>query len=122
MDTKAFGLLAEGVAARNLNRLGYRILERNVRFSRGELDLVAKHGEILVFCEVKARRGPLCGEPGEAIDARKQARLARLAVEYLRIHPELSGCPCRFDAVLLWREGWRWRTEVIADAFRPGWE
>ncbi|MBF0627523.1 MAG: YraN family protein [Magnetococcales bacterium] len=122
MDSKAFGLLAEGMAARTLTRLGYRILARNVRLPGGELDLVAKQGETLVFCEIKARRTPLTGAPGEAIDARKQARLTRLAIAYLRAHPELANCDCRFDAVLLWREGWHWQTEVIPDAFRPGWE
>ncbi|MBF0340674.1 MAG: YraN family protein [Magnetococcales bacterium] len=122
MNTRAFGQLAESVAARDLTNLGYRMLERNVRLGRGELDLVAMAGEVLVFCEIKARRSPATGEPGESIDSRKQARLILLAEEYLRRHPELTPYPCRFDAVLVWREGGFWYTEVIADAFRPGWE
>ncbi|MBF0440261.1 MAG: YraN family protein, partial [Magnetococcales bacterium] len=55
-----------------LQKKGYQILDRNVRFRGGELDVVAKQGEILVFCEVKARRGQGTGGPGEAIDPRKQ--------------------------------------------------
>lgn len=119
---KAFGFLAEREAARCLEALGYRILESNVRTRSGELDLVARQGGVLVFCEVKARRGDAAGEPGEAIDRRKQSRMVRLAAEYLRSHPDLADLECRFDAVLLWWAGWRWRSEVIADAFRPGWE
>ncbi|MEO5334801.1 MAG: YraN family protein [Magnetococcus sp. YQC-5] len=117
-----FGLLAEKVAVGHLHGLGYRILARNVRFRGGELDLVAKQGDVLVFCEVKARRSQASGEPGEAIHAHKQSRLARLAEDYIQSHPDLACLECRFDVVLVWRTGWRWRVEVITDAFRPGWE
>lgn len=121
-----FGSRAERVAARHLRRLGYRILERNVRSRDGELDLVANHGETLVFCEVRSRRtvageAPGAGGPGDSIDARKQRQLLRLASGYLQRHPELSGMRCRFDAILVWRTGSEWRVEVVADAFRPGW-
>ncbi|MBF0126542.1 MAG: YraN family protein [Magnetococcales bacterium] len=119
---KAFGALAEQVAAECLRKLGYRILERNVRFRGGELDLVAKQGDVLVFCEVKARRGQGSGEPGEAVDCRKRRKMALLAMDYLRTHPELSRLECRFDVVLLRQSESGWRSEVIPDAFRPGWE
>ncbi|MBF0294212.1 MAG: YraN family protein [Magnetococcales bacterium] len=115
-------MLAERLAARRLRGMGYRILASNVRLRGGELDLVAKQGEILVFCEIKARRVTGSGEPGEAVDARKRHRLARLAMEYLGSRPDLAHLECRFDVVLLWRAGLWWRVEVIADAFRPGWE
>ncbi|MBF0180110.1 MAG: YraN family protein [Magnetococcales bacterium] len=121
-DGKRFGALAERLAARRLRGLGYRILASNVRLRGGELDLVAKQGEILVFCEIKARRATGSGEPGEAVDARKRNKLARLAMEYLGSRPDLAHLECRFDVVLLWRSGLWWRVEVIADAFRPGWE
>ncbi|NGZ07676.1 MAG: YraN family protein [Magnetococcales bacterium] len=122
MEKHRFGHQAEELAAHTLQQKGYHILERNWRISCGELDLVAKDGEILVFCEIKARASVWGGEPGEAIDGRKQNRLLKLATAYLRAHPHLSGSVCRFDAVLIWRAWGQWRIEVIADAFRPGWE
>lgn len=119
---KAFGQQAEQVAERYLQReRGYRILERNVRSSLGEIDLVALHHETLVFCEVKARQGDMTINPGESIHASKQAKLVRLAHGYLQRHPRFSDHLCRFDAVLVWKTGSVWRVEVIADAFRPGW-
>lgn len=117
----ALGRWAEEAALWHLRFMGYRILGRNVRLGGGELDLVAIQGGILVFCEVKARRGGGAGTPAEAIHAAKQGRLVRLAGEYLQRHPELGELACRFDAVLVERQGWRWRVRVIRDAFRPGW-
>lgn len=119
---KGFGAAGENVAVGCLQKLGYQILARNVRFRGGELDLVAKQGNVLVFCEVKARRNNVAGGPGEAIDRHKQAKIIQLAADYLQCHSDLANLECRFDAVLLWRKGWRWQAEVIADAFRPGWE
>lgn len=112
---------AERVAERYLRGRGYRILERNVRLRHGELDLVAFHGETLVFCEVKARQGGRDISPGESLHARKQARLVRLAEGYLQQHPAYAEGSCRFDAVLVWKTGLVWRVEVIVDAFCPGW-
>ena len=109
------------MAERYLHGQGYRILERNVRSLQGEMDLVALHGETLVFCEVKSRRGGRDLHPGESIHARKQARLVRLATRYLQRNPAYADSHCRFDAVLVWKTGPLWQVEVIADAFRPGW-
>ena len=112
---------AEQIAEQYLLKNGYRILERNVRSRRGEMDLVAMQGETLVFCEVKSRQG--VGElyPGDSIHARKQGRLIRLAAGYLQRHGQYADMLCRFDAVLVWKTGSLWRVEVIVDAFRPGW-
>ncbi|MBF0135061.1 MAG: YraN family protein [Magnetococcus sp. DMHC-1] len=116
-DRKAFGRFAEDLAAGHLSRTGYRILERNVRFRRGELDIVALQGDTLVFCEVKARRTDTYGSPAEAIDFRKQRRLTLLATLYLQAHPEYSNHFCRFDAVLITRQGPGWKVEVLQNAF-----
>lgn len=118
---KILGSQAEQVAERYLQRKGYRILERNVRSARGEIDLVALHGKTLVFCEVKSRRGGQELQPGESIHARKQMRLMRLATEYVQQNPCYVDVSCRFDAVLVWKTGPFWRVEVITDAFCPGW-
>ncbi|MCS7236206.1 MAG: YraN family protein [Armatimonadota bacterium] len=119
-DPRPAGVRAEDAAARALERLGYRVRARNVRFRFGELDLVCEHGGVLVFVEVKARTGPEHGHPLEAVTPHKQRQLARLAEAYLlglRCRPPP---PCRFDvaAVQLGPDGTPTRVEVVVDAFR----
>jgi putative endonuclease len=75
--------LGENLAAAHLTRRGFRILERNFRIPRGELDLIAQDGPELVFIEVKSRIGRAESTPEEAVDARKVRRLTRLAEAYL---------------------------------------
>lgn len=118
---KVLGAQAEQVAERYLQKRGYRILGRNLRVGRGELDLVAEHEGDLVFCEVKSRRGGGELDPVASLHGHKQAQLARLAAGYLQQHPEYTESPCRFDAVLVWKIGPFWRVRLITDAFRPGW-
>ena len=96
---RAFGQIAESEAERYLRRKGYRILARNDRSSCGELDLVAQQADTLVFIEVKARRTTAFGGPSHAVDGRKQARLVRLAAQYLARH-RARNRSCRFDVVL----------------------
>jgi putative endonuclease len=98
-ETKDFGREAEAVAERYLRRKGYRILGRNVRLVTGELDLVAETNNRVVFVEVKARRTAAHGGVVYAVDARKQAKLARLACQYLASR-RWSDRLCRFDVVL----------------------
>jgi putative endonuclease len=96
---RLFGQAAESEAERYLRRKGYRILVRNARTPSGELDLVTRSGPVLVFVEVKARRSPAHGGAVGAVDGRKQARLVRLAAQYLAKH-RLRDQPCRFDVIL----------------------
>ena len=99
----------EDLAARHLSELGWEILARNWRCPVGELDIIARQPgapPVVVFCEVKARRGLGFGPPLEAITARKQAKLRELALHWLR--DQEHGVPSiRFDAlgVLLPRDG-----------------
>ena len=94
-----FGRAGESAAEHFLRRKGYRIVDRNVRSYWGELDLVAEDGRVLVFIEVKARRTSACGGAPFAVDRRKQARIIRLAAQYLADH-RVTQRPCRFDVVL----------------------
>jgi putative endonuclease len=95
-----FGQASETRAEQFLRAKGYRILDRNLRTSLGELDLVAEDGPVLVFVEVKARATRAFGGALLAVDHRKQAKLVRLATQYLaRRH--LTDRPCRFDVVLV---------------------
>lgn len=95
----AFGQAGETEAERRLRRQGYRILARNYRTRLGELDLVAESGDLLVFVEVKSRRTGAYGGGMQAVDARKQARMIRLAAQYLARHRIRDRC-CRFDVIV----------------------
>lgn len=94
------GRAGEEYAARYLRRLGFRIVARGVRYARGELDLVAWDGSTLVFVEVKTRISGRRGLPSEAVDQRKQRRMTRAAMLYLKQH-RLLDHPCRFDVVAI---------------------
>jgi len=96
---RLFGQAAESEAERYLRSKGYRILARNARTPSGELDLVTRSGSVLVFVEVKARGSSTHGGAVGAVDSRKQARLVRLAAQYLARH-RLRDQPCRFDVIL----------------------
>ena len=101
---KATGARGERETLDFLEALGYRLVDTNVRplggMARGEIDVIAWDGEFLVFCEVKTRRTALGnqGTPAEAVDARKQKQLTRLAFAYIAKHG-LDDVPCRFDVV-----------------------
>lgn len=88
----------EDLAAACLRRKGYVILERNWRCKAGEIDVVARDGETLVFVEVKARTGRTAGPPEESITAAKRRRLVHLARRFL-LEKDLHEIPCRFDVV-----------------------
>lgn len=92
---REIGTRAEAIVAERLRAAGYEILGTNVRAGRLELDIVAKKGTLLVVCEVRARTGAF--DPAESIDARKQGRIRRATLHYIREQrPGTSGT--RFDA------------------------
>lgn len=93
------GRRAEERAAEFLRSLGYRILARNYRWQGGEIDLIARDGDWLVFVEVKARSSRAYGLPEEAITPQKRHRLLQTARRYLQQHP--TELPVRFDVVAL---------------------
>ena len=85
---RALGDYGERLAERYLTDLGLAVVDRNWRCARGELDLVARDGDCLVFCEVKTRRSSRFGSPVEAVHPRKAARLRRLAAAWLQEHDD----------------------------------
>ena len=97
----SLGRLGEDAAARYLAERGYRIVARNVRADRVELDLIVRRGAVLVFVEVKARRSAGHGQAAEAVDLRKQRRLRHGARAWLASRPtEAQGAlRHRFDVV-----------------------
>ena len=94
------GKTGEDLAARVLEKSGWRILERNFRFERGEIDLIAEDGEELVFVEVKARRSNAFGAPEDAVNDKKQEQVYAVADGYLFKH-DIENRPCRFDVVAI---------------------
>ena len=117
MDARpAMGRKGEDLAASELARLGFEVVARNVRGSCGELDIIARRGGLLVFCEVKTRRSDRFGIPAEAVGYPKQQRIRRLAGEWLDAHrPRAS--EVRFDVVSVVADGGRAEITHIPGAF-----
>lgn len=92
------GRLGEQAARRHLRRLGLKFLVANFRSARGEIDLIFRDGDCLVFVEVKSRSGEGWTRPAAAVNSAKRRRLARTALDYLRL---LGNPPVRirFDIV-----------------------
>ena len=100
------GADAEQIAAELLEAQGMRIVARNFRTRFGEIDLVARDGESLVFVEVRLRVNGYFGGPADSVDVPKRARLIAAARAYLaKVDPEP---PCRFDVVALDGDKPRW--------------
>jgi putative endonuclease len=107
------GASAESRAAQLLMAAGYRIVERNFRCKAGELDIVARDGDVLVFVEVRSRSDDEHGSAVEMIRRLKQRRVARVATYYLdTVQPVFD--ECRFDIVAI-TSG---EVVLIQDAFR----
>jgi putative endonuclease len=102
-NKRRIGTTYEKIAGAYLETKGYQILEYNFRCRRGEIDIIARDGECLVFCEVKYRVDTATGYAAEAVDRRKQKRISDCALFYLMIH-EISDTPCRFDVVCIENE------------------
>jgi putative endonuclease len=103
--TGALGDKGERVAAAYLEGKGYRILHRNYRFGRGEIDLIARKGGTIVFVEVKTRSSDSHGEPEEAVTPAKVRQIRKVASAYLA-QRRIGECDCRFDVIaVLPREG-----------------
>lgn len=114
-------MVGEAAAADLLERQGYRIIARNFRCPLGEVDLIAQHGEAIVFVEVKTRTTSDFGAPFDAITPQKRRRLLRLAAYYLKGRNWLRR-PVRFDAVsvAVASGGSLVKIEVLAHAWEAG--
>lgn len=98
MNKRKKGTEKEELAADWMTAHGYQILERNYRCRQGEIDLIGEKDGVLVFVEVKYRKDSRLGDPAEAVDLRKQHRIARTA-EYYCWEKGRWNCPCRFDVI-----------------------
>jgi putative endonuclease len=116
LTNKSSGAWGEDLALRYLLRRGYRLVERNYRKRRGEIDLIVRDGDVLVFVEVKLRRSTGFGDPLEAVTARKQATIRSLAEQYLAENqPDFD--TVRFDVIGILATPPETRMDHIEDAF-----
>jgi putative endonuclease len=93
------GVLAETLCIWHLRLRFWRILARDYRVPVGEIDIIARRGDILAAIEVKAR--PSLAEAGEAVGKRQRRRVARALEHYLAGHPRLARLQPRFDVMLV---------------------
>ena len=112
----ALGNVGEDLACEELERRGYAIIARRYRRRGGELDIIARDGQTMVFVEVKARAGRAFGEACEAVTATKRRTITRLALDYLMRH-RLTECSCRFDVVSIHFESDTPVIDVYQNAF-----
>jgi putative endonuclease len=110
------GKFGEDLARNRLKDLGYRVLETNYRCPLGEIDLIARDGETLVFVEIKTRRNQPSSSAKEAVHKRKQVQLSKAALAYMK-HKNLWGSKARFDVVAIGVSDGKKEVEIIQDAF-----
>jgi putative endonuclease len=110
------GKLGEELALKKVERLGYKCIARNYRCALGEIDLIAKDGDCLVFIEIKTRRGRSLGSIKEVIDKRKKRQLSKVALAYLKSN-NYGDVKSRFDVVAISLNRDREQIEVIQNAF-----
>ncbi len=111
-----FGKAAENEAANFLKAKGYKILERNYKNKLGEIDIIAQHGDVICFIEVKARHSLNLGLPQEAVTSSKQRQISRVAISYLKSNKLLER-PARFDVLALLYVNSQLEISLITDAF-----
>ena len=99
MNTRASGASFEEQALAHLQRAGLRSVARNFNTRFGELDLVMREGEVLVFVEVRYRRHAAFGGGAASVGTAKRERLMKAAQLFLQAHPKFAALPCRFDVL-----------------------
>jgi putative endonuclease len=110
------GRYGEDLAYKRIKRLGYRKIIRNYRCPLGEVDLIANDGDTLVFIEIKTRRGRPTGYAKEAVDARKQRQLSKVALSYMKSN-NCSEAKARFDVIAISIKEDKPEIEVVKNAF-----
>ncbi len=99
MKRRDTGILGEKIAKDFIKKRGYRILETNYRCPEGEIDIIARHRDFLVFIEVRTKRSRDFGSPEESITPAKMERLRTVAARYRQTHDNLPAS---------------WRIDVVA--------
>jgi len=110
------GKIGEDLARQRLKDLGYRIIKVNYTCALGEIDLIARDGDVLVFVEIKTRKKKSLGLAKEAVTTKKQVKLSKVALAYMK-HNNLWGSKARFDVVAVGVSEGKKEIEIIKDAF-----
>jgi putative endonuclease len=111
-----YGEASESAAVRLLRKKGYRIIETNYRLALGEIDIIARDGDTIVFVEVKARKTPRFGSPKLAVTRKKQRKLSMLALAYLKTTRQ-TRAKARFDVVAISSFLRPPQVEIVRNAF-----
>ena len=116
MSRQALGQTGEDLACTFLSRQGWRVVDRNVRWRDGEIDLIVTRDGVLAFVEVKTRRSRAFGTPAEAVTHRKAARIRSLAARWLSEH-KVSVRTVRFDVIDVLASGDAFKVTHLEGAF-----
>ena len=115
---KALGVKGEDLAVQYLKKKGFKVIERNYHCPWGEIDLIAREGDTLVFVEIKSRISSAFGLPQDAVDRFKQRKMIEVARTYLAEHHLSEEIPARFDVVAIHLTPAGPQIELIKDAFQ----
>lgn len=118
MNKRGIGADWEKVAAEFLEHHGMRIIERNFRIGSGEIDIVGRHGEYLVFVEVKYRKTARMGYAVQAVDYRKQCQICRIADFYRIRHGYGTDTSVRYDVVAIQGSDIEWIPNAFPHRYR----
>ncbi len=110
------GKIGEDLARQRLKDLGYRIIKANYTCALGEIDLIARDGDVLVFVEIKTRKKQSLSLAKEAVTKRKQVKLSKVALAYMKYN-NLLGSKARFDVVAVGVSEGKKEIEIVKDAF-----
>lgn len=117
MNNTELGVFGESLAEQFLKNKGYQILDKNVRFKKWEIDIVAQDGELIVVVEVKTRVTAEIGEPWRAVTRTKQKQIIQVADHYIKTRN--IDRDTRFDIVSIVHNSYRTNIEHMEDAFYP---
>ena len=110
------GKLGEELALKKIKRLGYKYIASNYRCPLGEIDLIARDGDCLVFIEIKTRKGRSMAYAKEAVDQRKKRQISKVALSYMKANKCID-TKARFDVIAVNIKGNQKDIEVIPNAF-----
>lgn len=115
--TKELGFQGEHLALEKIISLGYKVLAKNYTCKLGEIDIIAKDKDTLVFIEVRTKSNKKFGLPQETVNIKKQNKIKKVAQYYL-VKNNLLDFYCRFDVIgITWQNNCKPQIEIIKDAF-----
>lgn len=109
------GKIGEDIATRYLEQIGYEIIQRNFECKQGEIDIIAKDKDEIVFVEVKTRASCMYGQPKDAVDRTKKKHIYRSAEFYIYIR-HLENYPVRIDVIEVYKKQGKFKVNHIKNA------